>query len=80
MSETSKYPVRPALHYKDGTQVTTPARKSVSQALHNYMVEHVDEIAAVLAPYGVHPYDLARPEWEMVIYEDDVEFWTGEQA
>lgn len=51
----------------DDRLLTTPVGAKIQKALDKWMEQHTDEIAVVLEPFGLHPYDLATPEYRRVV-------------
>lgn len=48
--------------------VAVPAE--VQDALERWAQKHTDELIEVLAPFGLHPYDLAAPQYRRVVTVD----------
>ena len=59
--------VRAALHIH-GEQITSPVSPAVQNALNEWNEGHLAELIEVLAPFGLHPYDLAQPEYRAIVY------------
>jgi hypothetical protein len=56
----------------DDRQLTVPVERPVEDALNRLTEHHFEAAVAALAPFGLHPYDVARPTYERVVYEDEV--------
>lgn len=52
--------------------VTAPVTPAVRRALDRWFYDHHADLAAALAPYGVHPNDLAAVPYRQVVYQDEV--------
>lgn len=50
-------------------QVSTPVAKEVQEALERADVAAVQLIRVALAPFGLSPYDIARPQYRQIIKE-----------
>lgn len=61
------YAIKPALNI-NGEQITAPVAPEVREALERWGEKRHYELVAVLAPFGLHPYDLAAIEWRQVVY------------
>jgi hypothetical protein len=57
--------------WRDNKPVAIPISQGAASALNDWHQRHHDEIAEVLAPYGLHPYDVLAPEWQRCVYEDE---------
>lgn len=62
---------RQALIVTGGGVITAPSR-TADNVLNGWLEDHHADIAAALAPYGIHPYDIARPQFERVVYADEL--------
>lgn len=56
----------PRVPHFAGHLITIPLEHEAAQALFRWHENHHVEIAAVLAPFGVHPYDIAEPTYRRV--------------
>ena len=55
----------------DGHFLTVPILDDALAAMRAWEESKTEEVAAVLAPFGLHPYDLAQPEWlRRLTYKD----------
>lgn len=55
-----------------GLQVATVELESgPTEALNRINENHHEEAVAALEPFGLHPYDIARPTYRRVVYEGE---------
>lgn len=59
--------VKPALHIH-GEQITAPVSPEVQTAMERWTERSHAELVDILAPFGMHPYDIAMPEFRQVVY------------
>jgi hypothetical protein len=63
--------IRPSVHV-DGHRLTIPIPEGAQAAFDEWIRSRHDELVDVLAPFGLHPYDLAEARLERVVVVDDV--------
>lgn len=73
-----KHPIRMAAHTHDHWPITVPISGQARDAITEFNGRHTIELALVLAPYGLHPHDLAQPDYRRVVYPEDLK--NGEQT
>lgn len=56
----------------DGSRVTEPLTPEAMKAMRRWEETKTDELIAVLAPYGLHPYDLDAPDWRRIVTPAEV--------
>lgn len=61
--------IRPAKYIGDSV-VTEPVSAEVSDALDRWAEKHYEEVVDILAPHGLHPYDIEAPKWRKIVYDD----------
>jgi hypothetical protein len=61
---------------RDDKVRTTDVSPEAADALNRWTEKYRDELVEVLAPHGLHPYDVAQPRWERVVYQDELEEGT----
>jgi len=61
------YQIKPSTLLADGTVATEPVPHEAQVALERWAEKHTDELVDVLAPFGLHPYDIAAPVDRKVI-------------
>lgn len=57
----------------DDTVVTTPVSAEVARAIRDVERRYFRAAADALAPFGLHPYDIAAPEYARIVYRDELE-------
>jgi len=68
--------VTPAVHQIkralviNDSPVTVAVTPEVQDALNQWAEQHADELVAVLAPFGLHPHDIAEPKYRRVVTID----------
>lgn len=63
----------PRVFVVDDHQLTVPLPKAAADALRQWEVEKHDEIVAVLAPFGLHPYEMPATEYRRFVTVRDAE-------
>lgn len=67
------YTVKPSKLDEHGNPITRPVPPHVNRAINDWMTENHDHdsLVALLARFGLHPYDLAEPRFELVVTDDE---------
>lgn len=68
---TQPTPTRETVKTPDGRTVAVPLNPVQEYVLHEWLVEHNDELTELLAPHGLHPNDIFRPKFSRVLYVDE---------
>lgn len=55
-----------------GTVLTVPVPAEAQEAIDRWHAERVDELAAILKPFGLHPYMIGAPAYHRVVTSDDI--------
>lgn len=55
-----------------GELITTPINKYAQIALEQWHVEHAEELAELLSPYGLHPFDIVTPAYRRVVRIEEI--------
>lgn len=71
MTDNTEYKVRAAV-FVDDHALTVPITPDAQLAVDMWLTRYTDELAEVLKPFGLHPYDLASPRIERVVYPEDL--------
>lgn len=50
--------------------VSVPVPLEVARAIEEVTAKFHDELREALEPFGLHPYDIAMPEYRRVVYVD----------
>jgi hypothetical protein len=61
---------RRSLVISDDREVSVPVSPDVARAINEVNEKHFEEVRAALEPFGLHPYDIAMPEYRRVVYVD----------
>ncbi|OJU41793.1 MAG: hypothetical protein BGN97_03550 [Microbacterium sp. 69-10] len=65
------------VHLIDGDElVTRPVDQTVQRAIERATEAAHDALVRELAPFGLTPLDIVIPEFEQVIYEDEVPIYA----
>lgn len=65
------------MHLIDGDElVTRPVDQTVQRAIERATEAAHDALVRELAPFGLTPLDIVIPEFEQVIYEDEVPIYA----
>jgi len=51
--------------------VTTPVRADVAHAMHEVETRYFEAMVEALARFGLHPYAIAQPSYERIVYRDE---------
>lgn len=54
-------------------EVTTPVSAEVADAIQRVAATTTDALAEALAPFGLHPHDIAVPRYERLVYRDEID-------
>jgi len=52
--------------------VTTPVPDHVARAMHEVERRYFEAMVEALAPFGLHPYAIAAPSYERIVYRHEV--------
>lgn len=80
MSDTPIYDNLTTDPLRNGRQVVraghstarVPIDPAAARAIQGWLGRNTQDLAAVLAPFGLHPHDIAEPRYERVVYLDEV--------
>lgn len=70
--------VRPSIGFADEV-LTEPVPRDVEKVLREVERAGYDLAVQLLAPFGLHPYDIAAPEYRRVIYEHECPIFAALQ-
>ncbi|MDL9978842.1 hypothetical protein [Microbacterium candidum] len=56
----------------DGSIITVPLESAAQRALERWLFAHVEEVRAVLAPFGLDPNEVELPTFVRVVYRDEL--------
>lgn len=65
-------PARETITTDANAEVTTPVSQEVADAIQRVAGTTRDALAIALAPYGLHPSDIAVPRYERIVYKDEI--------
>lgn len=51
--------------------VTTPVPAAAARAMHDVETRYFEAMVEALAPFGLHPYAIAQPTYERIVYRDE---------
>lgn len=63
--------IKPAV-VVDDTTLTVPIPFEAASAINEWHEAHTEELAKLLAPFGLHPYDIALPQYERVVTREEL--------
>lgn len=69
-------PSRQALFFGDHF-ITTPVPAGAQLAIERWAREHIDSLAEVLAAHNLTPSDIRVPQYERVVYRDEIDPQPG---
>lgn len=65
-------PKREAIPTPDNRELTMPVTPEVAAAIQRVAETTTEALAEALAPFGLHPHDIAAPRYERMVYRDEL--------